>query len=99
MPALDLVAVEHGLTIENLPEVRVIAMALLTGRPVRVVDPHNYLADMVAAYPERFIPEPDLDLALSTARPRGVRGLPGTPLAGRLAAAAAPKSGGRHGLP
>jgi cobalt-precorrin 5A hydrolase len=69
LPALDLVAVEHGLTIENLPEVRVLAMALLTGRPVRVVDPHNYLADMVAAHPERFIPEPDLDQALSRPGP------------------------------
>jgi cobalt-precorrin 5A hydrolase len=69
LPALDLLAVEHGLTIENLPEVRVLAMALLEGRPVRVVDPHNYLAETVAAYPERFIPAPDLDQALSLPGP------------------------------
>ncbi len=69
LPALDLLAVEHGLTIENLPEVRTISMALLEGRPVRVVDPDNYLAEMVSAYPERFAPEPDLDLALQAPGP------------------------------
>jgi len=65
LPALDLLAVEHGLTIENLPEVRPVQMALLEGRPVRVVDPQGYLAEPVGEYPERFIPEPDLDLALT----------------------------------
>ncbi|MGA9754536.1 MAG: cobalamin biosynthesis protein [Desulfobaccales bacterium] len=69
LPALDVLAVEHGLTIENLPEVRTISMALLEGRPIRVVDPDNYLADMVSAYPERFAPEPDLDLALHAPGP------------------------------
>jgi cobalt-precorrin 5A hydrolase len=64
LPALDLLAAEHGLTIENLPGVRVISMALLEGWPVRVVDPHHYLAEMVAANPERFVSEPDLDRAL-----------------------------------
>lgn len=69
LPALDLLAAEHGLTIENLPEVRPIHMALLEGRTIRVVDPDNYLAEMVSAYPERFAPEPDLDLALNAPGP------------------------------
>jgi cobalt-precorrin 5A hydrolase len=69
LPALDLLAAEHGLTIENLPEVRVISMALLEGRPVRVVDPQGYLAEMVAANPECFILARDLDRALSVPGP------------------------------
>jgi cobalt-precorrin 5A hydrolase len=69
LPALDLLAVELGLTIENLPEVRVISMSLLEGRPVRVVDPHGYLAETVAAYPELFALQPDLDRALSVPGP------------------------------
>ncbi|MGA8571136.1 MAG: cobalt-precorrin 5A hydrolase [Desulfobaccales bacterium] len=69
LPALDLLAVEHGLAIENLPEVRVISMALLEGRPVRVVDPQGYLAEMVAANPERFTSESDLDRALNNLVP------------------------------
>jgi cobalt-precorrin 5A hydrolase len=69
LPALDLLAVEYGLTIENLPEVRVISMALLEGRPVRVVDPHDCLAETVSAYPELFIPLPDLDRALGVPGP------------------------------
>jgi cobalt-precorrin 5A hydrolase len=69
LPALDLLAVELGLIIENLPEVRVFSMALLEGRPVRVVDPHGYLAETVSAYPELFTSEPDLDRALSIPGP------------------------------
>jgi len=69
LPALDVLAVENGLTIENLPVVRVISMALLEGRPVRVVDPQGYLAEIIAAYPERFVPEPDLDAALNAPGP------------------------------
>jgi cobalt-precorrin 5A hydrolase len=65
LPALDVWAVEYGLAIENLPEVRGIHMALLSGRPVRVVDPQGFLAGLLAAYPERFVPEPDLDAALA----------------------------------
>jgi cobalt-precorrin 5A hydrolase len=65
LPALDVWAAAKGLTIENLPEVRAIHMALLSGRPVRVVDPQGFLAEPVAAYPELFSPEPDLDRALA----------------------------------
>ncbi|MFZ5450188.1 MAG: cobalt-precorrin 5A hydrolase [Thermodesulfobacteriota bacterium] len=69
LPALDLLAAKHGLTIENLPGVRVISMALLEGRPVRLVDPHGYLAETVAATPKQFALEPDLDQALRTPGP------------------------------
>jgi cobalt-precorrin 5A hydrolase len=69
LPALDVLAAENGLVIENLPEVRVISMALLAGRPIRVVDPQGYLAGMLAAHAESFIPAPDLDQALSIPGP------------------------------
>jgi cobalt-precorrin 5A hydrolase len=65
LPALDVVAVAQGLTIENLPEVRSVQMALLEGRPVRVVDPQGFLNDLISAYPESFTLEPDLDRALT----------------------------------
>jgi cobalt-precorrin 5A hydrolase len=69
LPALDSLAVAHGLIIENLPEVRAIHMALLAGRPVRVVDPHGYLAGAIAEYPALFTPEPDLERALAASGP------------------------------
>jgi cobalt-precorrin 5A hydrolase len=69
LPALDMEAVAQGLTIENLPEVRSIQMALLKGRPVRVVDPQGFLDGLVSAYPELFTSEPDLDRALARSGP------------------------------
>jgi cobalt-precorrin 5A hydrolase len=69
LPAPDLLAVEHGLAIENLPEVRVISMAWLAGRPVRLVDPQGFFNGLVAAYPELLAPEPDLDRALAGSGP------------------------------
>ena len=58
LPALDVLAVEHGLTIENLAGVRPIHMALLEGRPVRLVDPEGFLSGELSAYPELFIWNP-----------------------------------------
>jgi cobalt-precorrin 5A hydrolase len=75
LPALDVWAAAHGLTIENLPEVRVIQMALLEGRPVRVVDPQGFLSGPVSEHPERFIPEPDLDRALAGRGPTVYAGI------------------------
>jgi cobalt-precorrin 5A hydrolase len=69
LPALDLLVVEHKLTIENLAGVRVIHMALLAGRPVRLVDPQGFLSGPVADYPEQFTSEPDLDRALKSPGP------------------------------
>jgi cobalt-precorrin 5A hydrolase len=69
LPALDVLAAAQGLIIENLPEVRVISMALLEGRTVTVVDPDDYLGEMVLAYPELFTPQPDLERALSGSGP------------------------------
>jgi cobalt-precorrin 5A hydrolase len=69
LPALDVLAAEHGLTIENLAGVRPIHMALLEGRAVRLVDPQGFLDDLASAYPELFTPEPDLDRALTGSGP------------------------------
>ncbi len=65
LPALDVLAGEHGLIIENLAGVRPIHMALLEGRPVRVVDPEGILSGELSAYPELCRFDPDLDQALT----------------------------------
>ena len=65
LPALDVLAAEHGLIIENLAGVRPIHMALLAGRPVRLVDPEGFLSGALSAYPELFRLDPDLDRALT----------------------------------
>ena len=65
LPALDVLAAEHGLIIENLADVRPIHMALLAGRPVRLVDPEGFLSGALSAYPELFRVDPDLDRALT----------------------------------
>ncbi len=69
LPALDVWALAQGLTIENLPEVRAVQMALLRGQPVRVADPQGFLDDLVSAYPELFTSESDLDQALAESGP------------------------------
>ncbi|OGR31175.1 MAG: hypothetical protein A2139_12360 [Desulfobacca sp. RBG_16_60_12] len=69
LPALDVLAVAHGLTIENLGGVRPIHMALLEGRPVRLVDPEGFLGGLASTYPELFTQEPDLDRALTGSGP------------------------------
>jgi cobalt-precorrin 5A hydrolase len=69
LPALDVLAVEHGLVIENLAGVRPIHMALLEGRPVRIVDPEGFLSGELSAYPELFRIEPDLEPALTVPGP------------------------------
>src|SRR5665648_806125 len=65
LPALDVLAVAHGLTIDNLAGVRPIHMALLEGRAVRLVDPEGILSSELSAYPELFSLEPNLDRALT----------------------------------
>jgi cobalt-precorrin 5A hydrolase len=65
LPALDVLAAAHGLSIENLAGVRPIHMALLAGRPVRLVDPEGILSIELSAYPALFNLEPDLDRALT----------------------------------
>jgi cobalt-precorrin 5A hydrolase len=69
LPALDVLAQEHGLAIDNLAEVRPIHMAMLAGRPVRLVDPQGLLNGLALTYPELFTQEPDLDRALAGAGP------------------------------
>jgi cobalt-precorrin 5A hydrolase len=69
LPALDVLASRLGLAIENLPGVRGIQMALLSGRPIRVVDPDGYLSGMLAQYPGLFTREPHLEAALGAGQP------------------------------
>jgi cobalt-precorrin 5A hydrolase len=69
LPALDVLAVEQGLIIENLAGVRPIHMALLAGRPVRLVDPEGFLSGELSAYPELFSLESDLDRTLAGSGP------------------------------
>jgi cobalt-precorrin 5A hydrolase len=65
LPALDLAAVQAGLAIENLPAVRQVQMALLSGLSLCLVDPDGYLDDLAAKDPGRFIQHTDLDQALA----------------------------------
>jgi cobalt-precorrin 5A hydrolase len=65
LPALDSLAAARGLRIENLDAVRQVHMALLSGEPVRLVDPDGYLTDLVAEYPGLFLGANDLDRALA----------------------------------
>jgi cobalt-precorrin 5A hydrolase len=69
LPSLDSLAVRLGLTIENLAGVRGVQMALLAGRPLRVVDPDGYLSETLVQYPRLFTREPDLEAALMAGRP------------------------------
>ncbi len=65
LPALDLEATRAGLAIENLPAVRQVQMSLLSGLPLRLVDPDGYLTHLAEENPELFICENDLDTALA----------------------------------
>jgi cobalt-precorrin 5A hydrolase len=69
LPALDVLAAEQGLVIENLAGVRPIHMAWLAGRSVRLVDPQGFLSGLASASPELFAQEPDLDQALAGSGP------------------------------
>jgi cobalt-precorrin 5A hydrolase len=69
LPALDLLAARLGLAIENLAGVRGVQMALLSGHPIRVVDPDGYLTGPLAQYPGLFTREPHLEAALVGRRP------------------------------
>jgi cobalt-precorrin 5A hydrolase len=65
LPALDLLAAQNGLVIENLAGVREVSMALLSGEPVRLVDPEGRLAAVLQAHPHLFHLESDVDTALN----------------------------------
>jgi cobalt-precorrin 5A hydrolase len=65
LPALDSLAARRGLLIENLDAVRWVHMALLSGQPVRLVDPDGYLAELRQENSGLFIGENDLDAALA----------------------------------
>jgi cobalt-precorrin 5A hydrolase len=65
LPALDLLATQSGLVIENLAEVKEISMALLSGRPVRLVDPRGLLASVLEGHRHLFHEIADLEAALA----------------------------------
>lgn len=44
VPAIDVIAVENGLTIENPDAIKAVNMALLTGNPIFVHDPYGKMA-------------------------------------------------------
>ena len=96
LPALDLLAVAEGLTIENLAGVRLIHMALLEGRTVRLVDSQGCFIRRIIGlsgviqFRARSGPGP------GRPRPHGVCGFPGTGLAPGVAQAAGPEPGGRN---
>jgi cobalt-precorrin 5A hydrolase len=69
LPALDSLAGARGWAIENLAAVRQVHMALLSGQPVRLVDPEGYLADLLKENSRLFISENDLDAALTAEGP------------------------------
>jgi cobalt-precorrin 5A hydrolase len=64
-PALDLLAAQAGLVIENLGTVKDVSMALLSGEPVRLVDPEGRLAGALKEHPQLFTREGDLEQALA----------------------------------
>ena len=69
LPALDVLAAQVGLGIENLAAVKGIQMALLNGQTVRVVDPDGYLSESLADYAGLFVTEADLNKALKEKMP------------------------------
>jgi cobalt-precorrin 5A hydrolase len=69
LPALDVLAAQGGLIVENLAGVREVSMALLSGRPVGLVDPEGHLALALEGFSHLFQRAGDLDAALA-AEPR-----------------------------
>jgi len=65
LPALDLLAAQAGLVIENLDGVKEVSMALLSGEPVRLVDPEGRLAGALKGHSQLFTREGDLEQALA----------------------------------
>jgi cobalt-precorrin 5A hydrolase len=65
LPALDVLAAQAGLVIENLTEVKNVSMALLSGQPVRLVDPDGFLTAALESYFHLFHREDDLEKALA----------------------------------
>jgi cobalt-precorrin 5A hydrolase len=65
LPALDVLAAQRGLVIENLTEVKEVSMALLSGQPVGLVDPDGFLTAALESYLHLFYREDDLETALA----------------------------------
>jgi len=69
LPALDTLAVKLGLAIENLPQIKVVQMAWLSGQKVRLVDPDGCLSAALAAWSDLITPVPEEPQALSQPGP------------------------------
>lgn len=69
LPALDALAPELGLHLENLAAARGVSMALLKGEAVTLVDQEGRLAGLARAHPGCFSLWGDLDAALAQAGP------------------------------
>jgi cobalt-precorrin 5A hydrolase len=65
LPALDVLAAQAGLVIENLAAIKEVSMALLSGQPVGLVDPEGFLTAALVPYFHLFNREDDLEKALA----------------------------------
>lgn len=73
VPAIDLLAQERGMVIENPEAIRHVSMALLEGRPVALHDPQGHFADALPL--EGFHTARDRDGPADTWRPKGSPGV------------------------
>jgi cobalt-precorrin 5A hydrolase len=65
LPALDVLAAQAGLVIENLTAVKEVSMALLSNKTVGLVDQDGFLTEALEAYRHLFHREEDLETALA----------------------------------
>ncbi len=68
LPAIDTLACDHGLVIENPEAIKRVSMAFLTGRRVRLHDPHSLIQDLL---PPETIMKDDEDVTPGKDRPDG----------------------------
>jgi len=66
LPALEVVAAQAGLVIENLSGVKEVSMALLSGRSVRLVDPEGFLLPFLEDKQGLFHREDNLEACLAS---------------------------------
>lgn len=64
MPAIDLMAVEKNLSIQNPAAIKKVSMTLLRGQKVGLYDPYGLLADDIARWPDCFVPVASADAFL-----------------------------------
>ena len=99
LPALDMLAAEHGLTIENLAGVRTIPWLCWPAGPSGWWTPRVFCPALGGASGSLFTGSRPGPGPGRCPRPYGVRGRSGAALATGVAPAAPPEPGGRDGLP